>query len=114
MGFWVTNRSLKLGQTTSPRDSPQIVEFTVPADHMVKLKESEREISTESNSNEKPSANAGEQNSQESNILSSSSSFLFVSISWSVPIYTYIMREMGGSYKSTLRFYPYLYFEREK
>ena len=49
LGFWVTNRSSNLGQTTRPSDSQQkrkkicrIVEFSVPADHRVKHKESEK------------------------------------------------------------------------
>ena len=67
LGFWDTNRSPNLGKTTRPRDSQKkkkkkrkkerkkkekkkrkkkrtcrIVDFVVPADHRVKLKESEK------------------------------------------------------------------------
>ena len=50
LGFWHTNGSLNLGQTTRPyKDQPKkkerackIVDFAVPADHRVKLKESEK------------------------------------------------------------------------
>ena len=49
MGFWHTNRSSNLGQTTRPYNNQQqkkrtcrIVDFTVPADHRVKLKKSEK------------------------------------------------------------------------
>ena len=46
--FWDTNRSPNLGQTTRPYDNQQkkrtcrIVVFAVPADHRVKLNESEK------------------------------------------------------------------------
>ena len=47
--FWDTNESHNLGQTTRPSDRQQkkertcwIVDFAVPTDHMVKLKESEK------------------------------------------------------------------------
>ena len=47
--IWDTNRSLNLRQTTRSSDSQkkkkgtcQIVDFAVPADHGVKLKESEK------------------------------------------------------------------------
>ena len=48
LGFWDTNASLNLGQTTRPRDSQQkkriyrIVDFVVPADHKVKLQKGEK------------------------------------------------------------------------
>ena len=51
LGFWDTNGSPKLGQTTRPRDSQkkkrkkrtcQIVDFAVSVDHRLKLKESEK------------------------------------------------------------------------
>ena len=51
MGVWDTNKLPNLGQTTRPYNNQQqqqkkrtckIVEFTVPADHRVKLKESEK------------------------------------------------------------------------
>ena len=50
LGFWDTNGSLNLGQTTRPSDCQQltkvrtcrIVDFAIPADHMVKLKENEK------------------------------------------------------------------------
>ena len=48
LGFWDTNRSPNLGQTTKPSDSQQkkrtcqVVDSGVPADHWVKLKESEK------------------------------------------------------------------------
>ena len=47
-GFWDTNGSPNHGQTTRPSDSKQKketyrkVDFVVPADHWVKLKESEK------------------------------------------------------------------------
>ena len=47
MGFWDINGSPNHGQTTRPCDSQQkkrtywIVDFVVPADHRVKLKENE-------------------------------------------------------------------------
>ena len=46
--FWDTNGSCNLGQTTRPSDNQQkkrncqIVGFAIPADHRVKLKESEK------------------------------------------------------------------------
>ena len=49
--FWHTNRSSNLDQTTRPYNNQQqqkkkrtckIVDFSVPADHRVKLKESEK------------------------------------------------------------------------
>ena len=46
MGFWDTNGSLNLGQTTKPYNNQlkkrtyRILNSTVPADHRVKLKES--------------------------------------------------------------------------
>ena len=48
LGFWDTNESSNLGQTTRLSDSQQkkrtyrIVDFAVPADHRVKLKENEK------------------------------------------------------------------------
>ena len=49
LGFWDTYRSSNLGQTTRPIDDQKIegrtgriVNFAVPADHRVKLKESEK------------------------------------------------------------------------
>ena len=49
LGFWRTNRSPNLGQTTRPYNNQQkkkrncrIVNFAVPTDHRVKLKESEK------------------------------------------------------------------------
>ena len=48
LGLWDTNRSSNLGQTTRPCDSQQkkrtcwIADFTVPADHSVKLKKGEK------------------------------------------------------------------------
>ena len=51
LGFWNTSRSFNIGQTTRPYNNQQqqkkkrtkkIVDFTVPADHRVKLKESEK------------------------------------------------------------------------
>ena len=48
LGFWHLNGSLNLGQTTRPYDNPQkkrtckIMDIAVPADHRVKLKESEK------------------------------------------------------------------------
>ena len=48
MGLWHTNRSPNLGQKTRPYNNQQkkrtckIVEFAVPADHRIKLKESEK------------------------------------------------------------------------
>ena len=49
LGFWATDRLTNLGQTTRPNNNQQqkkrtckIVDFTVPADHQVKLKESEK------------------------------------------------------------------------
>ena len=47
-GFWDTNRSSNLGKMTSPSESQQkksicrIVDVAVPADHRVKMKESEK------------------------------------------------------------------------
>ena len=48
LGFWDTNGTSNLGQTTWPSESPQkkktcwIVDFVILADHRVKLKESEK------------------------------------------------------------------------
>ena len=48
LGFWHTNRSPNLGQTTRPYNNQQkvrtcrIMDFAVPADHWVKLKECEK------------------------------------------------------------------------
>ena len=48
MGLGHTNRSPNLGQKTRPYNNPQkkrtceIVDFAVPADHRIKLKESEK------------------------------------------------------------------------
>ena len=48
LGFWDTNRSSNLGQRIRRSDSQQknrtcwIMEFAIPADHQVKLKESEK------------------------------------------------------------------------
>ena len=48
LGFWDTNRLPNLGQTTRSKNNQQkkrtcrIVDFAVPADHRVKLKESEK------------------------------------------------------------------------
>ena len=48
LGFWDTNRSLNLGQTTWPGDNQQkkrtcqIVDFAILADYMVKLKEGKK------------------------------------------------------------------------
>ena len=48
LGFWDTNRSPNLGQTTRPSNKQQkkrtcqIVDFAVPADHRIKLKESKK------------------------------------------------------------------------
>ena len=49
MGFWHTNRTPNLDQTTRPYNNQQkkkrtckIVDFAVPADHRIKLKESEK------------------------------------------------------------------------
>ena len=46
LGFWDTNGSPNLGQMTRPSNNQQqkkrIVDFAVPADHCVKLKESEK------------------------------------------------------------------------
>ena len=49
MGFWVTNRAPNLGQKTRPYNNKQkkkrtckIFDFAVPADHRIKLKESEK------------------------------------------------------------------------
>ena len=52
LGFWHPNGSLNLGQTTRPSNNQQkekrkkktckIVDFAVPADHKIKLKESEK------------------------------------------------------------------------
>ena len=51
LGFWDTNGSPNLGQKTRPSDSKkkkkrncQIVDYTIPADHSIKLKESEKYI----------------------------------------------------------------------
>ena len=50
LGFWNTNRSLNLGQSTRPSDRQKKkknwrVDFALPADHRVKFKENEeREI----------------------------------------------------------------------
>ena len=47
-GFWYTNGSPNLGQTTRPNNNQQkkktckILDFAAPANHMVKLKESEK------------------------------------------------------------------------
>ena len=48
MGFWHTNRSHNLGKKTRPYNNQQkkrtckIVDFAVPADHRIKLKECEK------------------------------------------------------------------------
>ena len=49
MGLWHTNGSLNLGQKTRPYSNQQkkkrickIVDFAVPANHRIKLKESEK------------------------------------------------------------------------
>ena len=48
LGFWDTNGLSNLSQTTRPSESKQkkrtcrIVNFAVPADHRLKLKESEK------------------------------------------------------------------------
>ena len=49
--FWDTNRSPNLGNITRPSDSQQqkkracqIVDFTIPANHRIKLKESKKEV----------------------------------------------------------------------
>ena len=48
LGFWDTNGSPNLGQTTRPCNNQQkkrtcrIVDFAVPADHRAKFKESEK------------------------------------------------------------------------
>ena len=49
MGLWYTNRSLNPGQKTRPYNNPQkkknmckIVDFAVPSDHRIKLKECEK------------------------------------------------------------------------
>ena len=49
LGFWDTNESFNLDKTTRPSDSQQkkkricrIVDFAVPVDHRIKLKESEK------------------------------------------------------------------------
>ena len=49
IGFWRTNRSPNLGQTTRPyinkkrkKETCKIVDFAVPVDHRVKLKENEK------------------------------------------------------------------------
>ena len=47
LGFWNINRSPNLGQTTRPSNNQQekenwTVDFAVPADHRIKLKESEK------------------------------------------------------------------------
>ena len=41
LGFWDTNGSPNLGQTTKPGES-QILDFAIPAEHRVKLKEGEK------------------------------------------------------------------------
>ena len=52
LGFYDTNGSHKFDQTSRPYNNPQekrtcrIVDFPIPTDHRVKLKESERRIST--------------------------------------------------------------------
>ena len=52
MGFCDTNGSINLGQTTRPSNNQQkdgtcrIVDFAVPADHRVKVKEIEKQKST--------------------------------------------------------------------
>ena len=52
LGFWQTNGSPNLSQTTGPynnqqkRENLQIMEFAVPVDHKVKLKECEKGVST--------------------------------------------------------------------
>ena len=54
MGFWDTNGSLILGQTTRPsvgqkkkkKKARELADFTVTADHRVKKKKAKREIST--------------------------------------------------------------------
>ena len=45
LGFWYTNRSSNLGQTTRPSNNQQfrIVDFVVSVDHRVKLKEKRRD-----------------------------------------------------------------------
>ena len=46
LDFWDTNRSLNLSQTTRPicnkKKTDRIVDFTVPYDHRIKLKEGEK------------------------------------------------------------------------
>ena len=48
MGLWHTNGSRNLGQKTTPYNNKQkkrtwkIVDFAVPGDHRIKLKESEK------------------------------------------------------------------------
>ena len=49
LGFWDTNKSPNLGQTTKPSDSQQkkrtcwIVDFAILADHRVKIKRKQNE-----------------------------------------------------------------------